>query len=94
MVRLAARRAEYVHDFTGMTKGIGESRAAAAASVVTETEDGGGGLRGGFVDGIQATPDTEQWDDSEPPDIFEALDAAPASPSLRAKPAISDRRAA
>ena len=76
-----------------MTKGIGESQAAAAASDVTETEDGGGGLRGGFADGIRATPDAEQWnDDAEPPHIFAELAASP--PSLRAKPAVSDGRAA
>ena len=74
-----------------MTKGIGESQAAAAASDVTETEDGGGGLRGGFVDG-KATPDAEQWNDAEPPHIFAELAASP--PSLRAKPAVSDGRAA
>ena len=84
---------------TGMTKGIGESQAAAAASDITETEDSGGGLRGGFVDGIQATPDAEQWTDAEPPHIFAELDAAagPAAaspPSLRAKPAFSDGSAA
>ena len=75
-----------------MTKGIGESQtAAAAASEIEQDGCGGGGLRSGFVDGIQATPDYQR-NDIEPSDIFKAAPAV--SPPLRAEPALPDGRAA
>ena len=73
-----------------MTKGIGESQTAAAAASEIEQVGCDGGLRSGFVDGIQATPD--QRNDLEPSDIFKAAPAI--SPPLRAEPALPDGRAA